>query len=338
MKPAASSLIRRSCANERKKLVEIRGLTKEFAAGSSTWSKRKNVVHAVSGVNLDIYEGETLALVGESGCGKSTLGRLILNLIEPTADTVTFDGKVMQELKQEEMRQLRKEMQLIFQDPYASLNPRWSIRDIVAEPLETHKVYKTAAETTERVKELVKKCGIRPEFINRYPHQFSGGQRQRVGIAHALALNPRLIVCDEPVSALDVSIQAQVLNLLADLQTEFKLTYLFISHDLSVVRYLSDRVCVMFLGKICEIGNTKDVYEDPKHPYTRFLLEAVPKPDPTIRKEDKNMLIGEIPSPVNPPSGCRFHTRCPYASERCSLEEPLMREVAPGRMAACHLL
>ena len=321
-----------------KKLVEIRGLTKEFAAGSSTWSRRKNVVHAVSGVNLDIYEGETLALVGESGCGKSTLGRLILNLIEPTAGTVTFDGKVMQELKQEEMRQLRKEMQLIFQDPYASLNPRWSIRDIVAEPLETHKVYKTAAETTERVKELVKKCGIRPEFINRYPHQFSGGQRQRVGIAHALALNPRLIVCDEPVSALDVSIQAQVLNLLADLQTEFKLTYLFISHDLSVVRYLSDRVCVMFLGKICEIGNTKDVYEDPKHPYTRFLLEAVPKPDPTIRKEDKNMLIGEIPSPVNPPSGCRFHTRCPYASKRCSQEEPLMREVAPGRMAACHLL
>ena len=321
-----------------KKLVEIRGLTKEFAAGSSTWSRRKNVVHAVSGVNLDIYEGETLALVGESGCGKSTLGRLILNLIEPTAGIVTFDGKVMQELKQEEMRQLRKEMQLIFQDPYASLNPRWSIRDIVAEPLETHKIYKTAAETTERVKELVKKCGIRPEFINRYPHQFSGGQRQRVGIARALALNPRLIVCDEPVSALDVSIQAQVLNLLADLQTEFKLTYLFISHDLSVVRYLSDRVCVMFLGKICEIGNTKDVYEDPKHPYTRFLLEAVPKPDPTIRKEDKNMLIGEIPSPVNPPSGCRFHTRCPYASKRCSQEEPLMREVAPGRMAACHLL
>ena len=321
-----------------KKLVEIRGLTKEFAAGSSTWSKRKNVVHAVSGVDLDIYEGETLTLVGESGCGKSTLGRLILNLIEPTSGTVTFDGKVMQELKQEEMRQLRKEMQLILQDPYASLNPRWSIRDIVAEPLETHKVYKTAAETTERVKELVKKCGIRPEFINRYPHQFSGGQRQRVGIARALALNPRLIVCDEPVSALDVSIQAQVLNLLADLQTEFKLTYLFISHDLSVVRYLSDRVCVMFLGKICEIGNTKDVYEDPKHPYTRFLLEAVPKPDPTIRKEDKNMLIGEIPSPVNPPSGCRFHTRCPYASKRCSQEEPLMREVAPGRMAACHLL
>lgn len=321
-----------------KKLVVIRGLTKKFAAGSSTWSRRKNVVHAVSGVDLDIYEGETLALVGESGCGKSTLGRLILNLIEPTSGTVTFDGKVMQELKQEEMRQLRKEMQLIFQDPYASLNPRWSIRDIVAEPLETHKVYKTAAETTERVKELVKKCGIRPEFINRYPHQFSGGQRQRVGIARALALNPRLIVCDEPVSALDVSIQAQVLNLLADLQTEFKLTYLFISHDLSVVRYLSDRVCVMFLGKICEIGNTKDVYEDPKHPYTRFLLEAVPKPDPTIRKEDKNMLIGEIPSPVNPPSGCRFHTRCPYASERCSQEEPLMREVAPGRMAACHLL
>ena len=320
-----------------KKLIEVRGLTKEFKLASGMWKKAKGVVHAVTDVTLDIYEGETLALVGESGCGKSTLGRLILDLIEPTSGTVIFDGHNIQELKPEELRQMRKEMQIIFQDPYASLNPRWTIRDIVAEPLVTHGVYKTKEETTARVEELLKKCGIRPEFINRFPHQFSGGQRQRVGIARALALNPRLIVCDEPVSALDVSIQAQVLNLLDDLQEEMKLTYLFISHDLSVVRYLSDRVCVMFLGKICEIGDTKDVYENPLHPYTKFLLEAVPKPDPELRKEDKDMLVGEIPSPVNPPSGCRFHTRCPYATDRCSQEEPQMREVG-GRMVACHIV
>ena len=320
-----------------KKLIEVKNLTKEFKLASGMWKKAKGVVHAVTDVTLDIYEGETLALVGESGCGKSTLGRLILNLIEPTAGTVIFDGHNIQELKPEELRQMRKEMQIIFQDPYASLNPRWTIRDIVAEPLVTHGVYKTKEETTARVEELLKKCGIRPEFINRFPHQFSGGQRQRVGIARALALNPRLIVCDEPVSALDVSIQAQVLNLLDDLQEEMKLTYLFISHDLSVVRYLSDRVCVMFLGKICEIGDTKDVYENPLHPYTKFLLEAVPKPDPDLRKEDKDMLVGEIPSPVNPPSGCRFHTRCPYATERCSQEEPVMREIG-GRMVACHIV
>ncbi len=320
-----------------KKLIEVKNLTKEFKLASGMWKKAKGVVHAVTDVTLDIYEGETLALVGESGCGKSTLGRLILNLIEPTAGTVIFDGHNIQELKPEELRQMRKEMQIIFQDPYASLNPRWTIRDIVAEPLVTHGVYKTREETTARVEELLKKCGIRPEFINRFPHQFSGGQRQRVGIARALALNPRLIVCDEPVSALDVSIQAQVLNLLDDLQEEMKLTYLFISHDLSVVRYLSDRVCVMFLGKICEIGDTKDVYENPLHPYTKFLLEAVPKPDPDLRKEDKDMLVGEIPSPVNPPSGCRFHTRCPYATDRCSQEEPEMRDVG-GRMVACHIV
>ena len=320
-----------------KKLIEVKNLTKEFKLASGMWKKSKGVVHAVTDVTLDIYEGETLALVGESGCGKSTLGRLVLNLIEPTAGTVIFDGHNIQELKPEELRQMRKEMQIIFQDPYASLNPRWTIRDIVAEPLVTHGVYKTKEETTARVEELLKKCGIRPEFINRFPHQFSGGQRQRVGIARALALNPRLIVCDEPVSALDVSILAQVLNLLDDLQEEMKLTYLFISHDLSVVRYLSDRVCVMFLGKICEIGDTKDVYENPLHPYTKFLLEAVPKPDPDLRKEDKDMLVGEIPSPVNPPSGCRFHTRCPYATERCSQEEPVMREIG-GRMVACHIV
>lgn len=320
----------------RKKLVEVKNITKEFKVSSSSWRKGKGVVHAVSDVSMDIYEGETMALVGESGCGKSTLGRLILNLLEPTAGTVVFDGKDTQQLAPEEMRQTRRDMQIIFQDPYASLNPRWTIRDIVAEPLETYGIYKTKQETTARVEELLKKCGIRPEFINRYPHQFSGGQRQRVGIARALALNPRLIVCDEPVSALDVSIQAQVLNLLDELQEELKLTYLFISHDLSVVRYLSDRVSVMFLGKICEVGVTEEVYEKPLHPYTKFLLEAVPKPNPKLRKEDKEMLAGEIPSPVNPPSGCRFHPLCPRATERCSAEVPAMREVE-GRKVACHL-
>lgn len=323
--------------NDKKVLLNAEHVTKEFQVSSSMWGHSKAVVHAVTDVSLQIYEGETLALVGESGCGKSTLGRLLINLLEPTEGKVSFDGQCMQELKEEEMRQLRRKMQIIFQDPYASINPRWTIRDIVAEPLDTYKVYKTEDETTQKVRELLKKCGIRPEFMNRYPHQFSGGQRQRVGIARALALNPRLIICDEPVSALDVSIQAQVLNLLKDLQQEMKLTYLFISHDLSVVRYLSDRVCVMFLGKICEIGETKDVYENPLHPYTKFLLEAVPKPDPNLRKEDKNMLVGEIPSPVNPPSGCRFHTRCPYATEKCSKEEPVMKEVS-GRMVACHLV
>lgn len=325
-------------SEEKKKLVEVNGIAKEFLVNASIWKSQSAVVHAVTDVSLDIYEGETLALVGESGCGKSTLGRLILRLIEPTRGEVIFDGVNLNKLKTDELRTFRKNMQMIFQDPYASLNPRWTIRQIVAEPLVTHNMYcSTAQETTDRVRDLLKKCGIRPEFMDRYPHQFSGGQRQRVSIARALALNPKLIVCDEPVSALDVSIQAQVLNLLGDLQKEMNLTYLFISHDLSVVRYLSDRVCVMFLGKICEIGATRDIYENPLHPYTKFLLDAIPVPDPDSRKEDRNMLVGEIPSPVNPPSGCRFHTRCPYATERCSQEEPAMREVQ-GRMVACHIV
>ena len=325
-------------SEEKKKLVEVNGIAKEFLVNASIWKSQSAVVHAVTDVSLDIYEGETLALVGESGCGKSKLGRLILRLIEPTRGEVIFDGVNLNKLKTDELRTFRKNMQMIFQDPYASLNPRWTIRQIVSEPLVTHNMYcSTAQETTDRVRDLLKKCGIRPEFMDRYPHQFSGGQRQRVSIARALALNPKLIVCDEPVSALDVSIQAQVLNLLGDLQKEMNLTYLFISHDLSVVRYLSDRVCVMFLGKICEIGATRDIYENPLHPYTKFLLDAIPVPDPDSRKEDRNMLVGEIPSPVNPPSGCRFHTRCPYATERCSQEEPAMREVQ-GRMVACHIV
>ena len=226
-------------------------------------------------------------------------------------------------------------MQMVFQDPYASLNPRLRVRDLIAEPLITHHVNNSAKEDTDRVEELMRKCGIRPEFMYRYPHQFSGGQRQRVSIARALALNPDLIICDEPVSALDVSIQSQILNLLGDLQQQFNLTYVFISHDLSVVRYLSDRVCVMFLGRVCELGVTRDIYDRPLHPYTKFLLEAVPVPDPTYRKDQKNMLTGEIPSPVNPPSGCYFRTRCPYATERCAQETPQIEEAEPGRYVAC---
>ena len=318
------------------KLVEMINVVKEFPLNSGVFGKAKSVVHAVSGVSLDIREGETFALVGESGCGKSTLGRLMINLIPLTSGSVFFGDTEISKLPPEKMGALRAQMQIIFQDPYASLNPRLNIRNIVAEPLLTHHVTKTKAETDQRVQELLLKVGIRPQLMSRYPHQFSGGQRQRIGIARSLALNPKLIVCDEPVSALDVSIQSQILNLLGELQLEFGLTYLFISHDLSVVRYLSNRVCVMFLGKICELGITRDIYAKPMHPYTKFLLEAVPKPDPTKRKE-KEVLLGEIPSPVNPPSGCRFHTRCPYSKAQCSEEEPELREVA-GRKVACHLV
>ena len=319
-----------------KVLVELKNVVKEFPVSSSAFSKRGAVVHAVSGVSFRILEGETFALVGESGCGKSTLGRLMLNLIPLTSGEVVFDSETISLYPPDKMGAKREKMQIIFQDPYASLNPRMNIRDIVAEPLVTHHVYNTKEEIDQRIRELFFRVGIRPQLMNRFPHQFSGGQRQRIGIARALALNPKLIVCDEPVSALDVSIQSQILNLLGDLQDELGLTYLFISHDLSVVRYLSDRVCVMFLGKICELGLTRDIYSNPLHPYTKFLLEAVPKPDPTKRKE-KEVLLGEIPSPVNPPSGCRFHTRCPYANDRCSQEEPVIREVS-GRGVACHIV
>ena len=319
-----------------KTLVQMKNIVKEFPVSSNAFYKRGAVVHAVSGVSFNIFEGETFALVGESGCGKSTLGRLMLNLIPLTSGEVIFDGEVISRLPPDSMGAKREKMQIIFQDPYASLNPRMNIRNIVAEPLETHRVCKTNEETDLRVRELLLKVGLRPQLMSRFPHQFSGGQRQRVGIARALALHPKLIVCDEPVSALDVSIQSQILNLLGDLQKELGLTYLFISHDLGVVRYLSDRVCVMFLGKVCELGATGDIYSNPLHPYTKFLLEAVPKPDPTKRKE-KEVLPGEVPSPVNPPPGCRFNTRCPYAKERCSQEEPEMREVS-GREVACHFV
>lgn len=314
---------------EKQILLEAENLVKEFPA-------RRGKVHAVSDVSLCIYRGETLALVGESGCGKSTLGRMLLRLIEPTSGRLRYDGRNLLALKPEKMREMRRRMQIIFQDPYASLNPRMSIGRIIEEPLLTHKIGENRQERQSIVHSLMDKVGIRPEFYSRYPHQFSGGQRQRVGIARALALNPELIVCDEPVSALDVSIQAQILNLLRDLQKELGLTYLFISHDLGVVRYISDRVCVMFLGRLCEIGGTKELYQSPIHPYTRFLMESVPKPDPALRREEREILMGDIPSPIEPPSGCRFHTRCPYAKEICSKEAPPMREFGNGRYAACH--
>lgn len=311
-------------------LMEARHLVKEFPMGG------KKAVHAVSDVSFSLHEGETLALVGESGCGKSTLGRLLMGLLTPTSGQVLLAGKEITGLSQKEFAPFRRQMQMVFQDPYASLNPRMTVRDLIAEPLETHKICKTKRETTERVLSLMEAVGVPGEFLYRYPHQFSGGQRQRIGIARAIALEPKLLVCDEPVSALDVSVQSQVLNLLKDLQENLNLTYLFISHDLSVVRFIANRVCVMFLGKLCELGDTETIYTNPLHPYTRFLLDAIPKADPHQRRKERMLLSGELPSPVDPPAGCRFHTRCPYATEKCRTQEPEMHQVE-GRMVACHL-
>ena len=310
-------------------LLRAEHLVKEFPV-------KGGVVHAVSDVSFAVEKGETLGLVGESGCGKSTLGKLVLDLIPPTSGRVFFGGQDLSALHGEPLRALRRGMQMIFQDPYASLDPRMSIGQIIMEPLIAHRVGSGIDERKAMVKSLMEQVGLRPEFYSRYPHQFSGGQRQRVGIARALALNPELIICDEPVSALDVSIQAQILNLLGDLQAQRGLTYLFISHDLNVVRYLSDRVMVMFLGQMCELAPTEALYTAPRHPYTRFLLDAVPQPDPTRRDEHRALLMGEVSSPVNPPSGCRFHLRCPYADERCSKAQPELEERAPGHFCACH--
>ena len=311
-------------------MPQAQGLVKDFRVPGG-------VVSSVAGVDLEIYRGETLALVGESGCGKSTLGRLLMRLIEPTAGKVIFDGVDLNSVSPARMRALRQRMQIIFQDPFSSLDPRMTVGQIIEEPLKIHRLCPDKKEREARVRALMKRIGIRPEYYDRYPHQFSGGQRQRVGIARALALKPELVVCDEPVSALDVSIQAQILNLLQDLQQEFHLTYLFISHDLSVVRYISDRVCVMFLGRICEIGDAEEGYSHPRHPYTKFLMDSVPLPDPDKRKEDKDLLTGEVPSPIAPPSGCRFHTRCPYAQDICAQEPPpAFRDLGGGHGCACH--
>lgn len=313
---------------KKQELVKIKNLVKHFPVENSD-----DVVKAVDGVSFDILAGETLGLVGESGCGKSTVGRCILRLIEPTSGEVLFDGKDVIALNKQELRPLRREMQIIFQDPYASLNPRLSILSIISEPLIIHKIG-NKTEQKERVAELLKKVGLDPDYMYRYPHEFSGGQRQRLGVARALALNPKLIIADEPVSALDVSVQAQVVNLLQDLQQEFGLTYLFISHGLAVVEHISNRVAVMYLGKIVEIATAQELYENPQHPYTKALLSAIPIPDPNL-KRDRIILKGDVPTPINPPSGCRFRTRCPIASEECAKVDPEMKEISEGHFAAC---
>jgi oligopeptide transport system ATP-binding protein len=317
-------------------LLSVKNLTKYFPIRAGLLSRHVGDVRAVDGVSFDISAGETLGLVGESGSGKTTIGRLILRLLESTSGDVEFDGRDVTKLGRTAIRKLRKEMQIIFQDPYASLNPRMNVGDIVSEPLRIHKIA-TGKAADARVQELLKLVGLQPYHANRYPHEFSGGQRQRVGIARALAVDPKFIVCDEPVSALDVSIQAQVINLLEDLQQQLGLTYLFIAHDLSVVRHISTRVAVMYVGKLAELADRDALYENPLHPYTQALLSAIPIPDPAVERRRKRIVLtGDIPSPVNPPSGCRFHTRCPVAFARCTVEEPPFTEYAPGHFAACH--
>ena len=316
-------------------LLEIRNLKKYFPVGEGLFSRGKGAVKAVDGVNLSIEEGETLGLVGESGCGKSTLGRAILRLIEPTSGEINFLGKNLLALSQRELREARREMQIIFQDPYASLNPRMRVGDIVGEGLEIHKLAKGKAKR-DRVMELLHQVGLRDDHYDRYPHEFSGGQRQRIGIARALAVNPKFIVCDEPVSSLDVSIQAQIINLLQELQEKMHLTYLFISHDLRVVEHISHRVAIMYLGKVVEIAKSDTIYRDAKHPYTRALLSAVPIPD-MEKKKERVVLEGDVPSPVNPPSGCTFHPRCSYREAICSQTEPPLEFSADGHGVSCHV-
>jgi oligopeptide transport system ATP-binding protein len=315
-------------------LLRVEGLTKRFPIKGGLLSREVGSVKAVSGVSFEIRKGETLGLVGESGCGKSTLGRCLIRLIEPSSGKIIFDGQDITDKKGEELRALRRRMQIIFQDPYASLNPRMTVGSIIKEPLTIHKIHDSKKDTEDRVKELLEVVGLRPEAANRYPHEFSGGQRQRIGIARALAVNPEFIVCDEPVSALDVSIQAQVINLLMDLQQKLGLTYLFIAHDLKVVEHISTRVAVMYLGKIVEMAAAEELYLRPTHPYTKALLSAIPVPDPK-GKSHRIILQGDVPSPMNPPAGCYFNPRCPSADASCSTETPELREVMPDHFGAC---
>lgn len=317
-------------------LVSVSNLTMHFPIFKGVFRRQVGEVKAVDGVSFDIIRGETLGLVGESGCGKSTTGRAILRLYDPTDGTIVLNGQDVTALDGKALRDLRPEMQMIFQDPQACLNPRMTVSDIIAEPLDEHRKEMSKAEKQAKVKDLLQQVGMNPDFANRYPHEFSGGQRQRIGIARALALNPKFIVCDEPIAALDVSIQAQVVNLLEDLQNQLGLTYLFISHDLSMVRHIADRVAVMYLGKVVELAERDALFDSPQHPYTKALLSAVPTVE--VVQRERIILQGDVPSPANPPQGCNFCTRCPVAEARCRMEEPEWREVAPGRFAACHLL
>jgi len=324
---------------EKEVLVRVESLKKYFPITRGIIFQRQvGAIKAVDGISFGVYRGETLGLVGESGCGKSTTGRTVLQLYRPTEGNVYFEGENLVEMKGEMLRRQRKKMQMIFQDPYASLNPRMTVGNIIGEPLEVHHVA-SGKERQERVQELLRVVGLNPYFINRYPHEFSGGQRQRIGVARALALNPSFIVCDEPISALDVSIQAQVVNLLEDLQKEWNLTYLFIAHDLSMVRHISDRVAVMYLGKIVELTDRDTLYADPEHPYTQALLSAVPIPDPEVEETRQRIILeGDVPSPANPPVGCNFGTRCPKVMQICKEVEPEFKEIAPDHWCACHLV
>ncbi|NLY93710.1 MAG: dipeptide ABC transporter ATP-binding protein [Myxococcales bacterium] len=318
-------------------LVEVEHLSKRFVAKRSLWGRALRHVHAVEDVSLYVKEGETLSLVGESGCGKSTLGRCILRLHEPTSGSVKFRGIEITKLPPRELRTLRREMQIIFQDPHGSLNPRMTVRQTLAEPLRVHGIVTSKGEEEDRVAELMRRVGLRPELMNRYPHEFSGGQKQRIGIARALTVSPKFIVADEPISALDVSIQAQIVNLMRDLQEELGLSYLFIAHDLAIVEYLSHRVAVMYLGRIVEEAAARDLYREPKHPYTQALLSAAPVPDPK-REKKRLVLAGDVPSPLAPPPGCAFHPRCPIAQRGlCDVERPELRPIGEGRRVACHL-
>jgi peptide/nickel transport system ATP-binding protein len=316
-------------------LLEVNGLKKHFPIRRGLLGRVSGHVYAVDGISFTIGEGETLGLVGESGCGKSTAAKSIMKLIEPTAGEIKLRGARIDQLRPSAMRPYRRELQFVFQDPYSSLNPRLSVGAIVGEPLANYRIA-AGSELKDRVIAILAKVGLRADAMERYPHEFSGGQRQRIGIARALAVNPRLIICDEPVSALDVSVQAQVVNLLKDLQKEFRLSYLFVAHDLAVVENISHRIAVMYLGKIVELTDRQSLFSAPLHPYTEALLSAVPLPDPDAPRR-RIILSGDVPSPINPPTGCRFHTRCPYAEARCRVEEPAMREVKPGHLVACHL-
>jgi peptide/nickel transport system ATP-binding protein/oligopeptide transport system ATP-binding protein len=325
-------------AEQGDKLLEVHDLVKHFPIRAGLLQRQVGAVQAVDGVSFDVYRGETLGLVGESGCGKSTTARLMTRLIDPTSGSIQMDGRDIATLSRKELKPMRRDMQMIFQDPYSSLNPRKTVGSIIAEPFIIHEVESDKAKRKLLVQGLMEQVGLNPEHYNRFPHEFSGGQRQRIGVARAIALKPKLIVADEPVSALDVSIQAQILNLLRDLQSELNLTLVFIAHDLSVVRHMCDRIAVMYLGKIVELAGADELYSAPKHPYTGALLSAVPVPDPALARESKRQVLGgDVPSPSNPPSACRFHTRCPkFVAGHCDVEEPLLEEKAPNDLAACH--